>query len=156
MQLWHSNKCLSKNVTDILSETHLAVLQPRNTRQVKNIWTMVQGNSDFHIMSIQSSWTSSEFTKICSLNSHIPDLVYICGSKQLFDEFDCTLILQSPARGSLINYHNTVVQLGDFVCLPWHFIAHYLKKTLLFLLHFFYMKESTRHVIKSFLLSVVS
>ena len=43
-----------KNVTDILPE-NLAVLQPRNARQVKNIRSMVQGNSDFHIRSIQSS-----------------------------------------------------------------------------------------------------
>ena len=102
-----------KHVTEVPPETHLAVLQPRNTRQVKNIRSMVQrqqrlshdGLYNLHELALDLP----DF--VHSIHTH-PDLVCVCGSKQLLDEFDRVLVLQSPGH-QLLSY-DTTFQLGDF------------------------------------------
>ena len=102
-----------KHVTEVPPEKHLAVLQPRNTRQVKNIKSMMQrqqrlshdGLYNLHELALDLP----DF--VHSIRTH-PDLVCVCGSKQLFDEFDRVLVLQSPGH-QLLSY-DTTFQLGDF------------------------------------------
>ena len=145
-----------KHITDVPPTTHLAVLQPRNARQVKNIRSTLQrqqrlshdGLYNLHELALDLP------NFIHTIRTH-PDLVCVCGSKQLFDEFDCVLVLQSPGH-QLLSY-DTTFQLGDFYLSTLTF-RHTLfeKPSYSCKLHSFFMKENIHHAIKSFLKSVVS
>ena len=102
-----------KHVTEVPPAAHLAVLQPRNTRQVKNVKSMLQrqqrlshdGLYNLHELALDLP----DF--IHSIHTH-PDLVCVCGSKLLLNEFDRVLVLQSSGH-QLLSYDTTFL-LGDF------------------------------------------
>ena len=96
-----------KHVSDVPPAAHLAVLQPRDTRQVKNIRLMLQTEQQ-----LSHDGLALDLKDIVhSIRIH-PDVVCVCGSKQLCDEFDRVLVLQSPGH-QLLSY-DTTFQLGDF------------------------------------------
>ena len=100
-----------KHVTEVPPATHLAVLQLRNTRTLNQCF---KDSSDFHMMVY--SYNLHELALdlpdfIHSIHTH-PDLVCVCGSKLLLNEFDRVLVLQSSGH-QLLSYDTTFL-LGDF------------------------------------------
>ena len=101
------------HITNVPPASHLAVLQPRNTRQVKNIRSALQrqqrlshdGLYNLH----ELAFDLPDFFH--TIRTH-PDLVCICGNKQLLNELDRVLILKSGGH-QLLSY-DTTFQLGDF------------------------------------------
>ena len=103
-----------KLVADIPPSTHIAVLKPKDTKQVKNIIKSQQQrmlklthNSLYNLHEI----TVDILDFIHVVITHL-DLVCVCGSKELLQEFDRVLLLQSPVA-QLLSY-DTTIQLGDF------------------------------------------
>ena len=101
------------HITNNPSSAHLAILQPQDTRQLKNINSKQQR---MQRLSHDSLYNLHEIAIdmpdfVHSIHTH-PNLVCVCGSKQLLDEFDCVLLLQSPVS-QLLSY-DTTFQLGDF------------------------------------------
>ena len=102
-----------EHITKVPPATHLAVLQPRNTRQVKNIRSALQrqqrlshdGLYNLH----ELAFDLPDF--VHSIRTH-PDLVCVCGNKQLFNELDRVLVLKYGGH-QLLSY-DTTFQLGDF------------------------------------------
>ena len=101
-----------KHITNnVPPATHLPVLQPRNTRQAKNIRSVFQreqrlshdGLYNLHELALDLP----EF--IHSIHTY-PDLVCVCGSKKLFDEFNRVLVCNLQA----ISYCH-MIQLSSLV-----------------------------------------
>ena len=105
-----------KFVADIPPSSHTAVLQPKDTRQVKNIKSQQQRmlklthDSLYNLHEIAVDMPEFVHTIV----TH-PDLVCACGNKELLQEFDRVLLLQSPVP-QLLSY-DTTFQLGDFYLL---------------------------------------
>ena len=76
-----------------------------------------------------------------------PDLVCICGSKELLQELDRVPLLQSSVA-QLLSY-DTTIQLGDFYLSTLAFQHTLFEEGPVFLLLFSYMNESSHHVMKS-------
>ena len=112
-------------VTKVPPATHLAVLQPQNTRQVKNIRSALQR---------QQRLTHDGLYNLHELAFDLPDfihticthsnLVCVCGNKQLFNELDRVLVLKYGGH-QLLSY-DTTFQLEDSF---YHFSITYFKKT---------------------------
>ena len=100
-------------VADIPPSTHIAVLQPKDTRQVKNIKSQLQKTFK---LTHDSLYNLHEIAADIPDFVHViithPDLICVCGSKELLQEFDRVLLLQSPVP-QLLSY-DTTFQLGDF------------------------------------------
>lgn len=102
-----------KHVTNVPSPTHLAVLQPRNVRQVKNIRSKQQQKQRLSHDSLYNLHEIAlDLPDFIHLIHTYPDLVCVCGTKQLFDEFDRVLLLQSSVPQLLA--YDTTFELGDF------------------------------------------
>ena len=102
-----------KHVTNVPSVRYMAVLQPRNVRQVKNIRSKQQQKQKLsHDGLYNLHELALDLPDFVHLINTYPDLVCVCGNKQLFDEFDRVLLLQSPVS-QLLSY-DTTFELGDF------------------------------------------
>ena len=102
-----------KFVADIPPSSHTAVLHTKDTRQVKNIKSQQQRmlklthDSLYNLHEIAVDMPEFVHTIV----TH-PDLVCVCGNKELLQEFDRVLLLQSPVP-QLLSY-DTTFQLGNF------------------------------------------
>jgi len=115
-------------VTKVPPATHLAVLQPRNTRLVKNIRSALQrqqrlthdGLYNLH----ELAFDLPDF--IHTIRTH-PDLVCVCGNKQLFNELDRVLVLKYGGHHfcHMIQHFNLETFMSPF----YHFVTPYFKKT---------------------------
>ena len=100
-------------IADVPPSTHIAVLQPKDTRQVKNIKSQQQKTFK---LTHDSLYNLHEIAAdvpdfVHAIITH-PDLICVCGSKELLEEFDRVLLLESPVP-QLLSY-DTTFQLGDF------------------------------------------
>ena len=106
-------KVYRSQITQIAVPTHLSVKQPRDIKQVKNVHYQVLGKQrlthdalyNLHELAIDMS----NFVHL--IHTH-PDLVCVCGKKELLDELDRILLIESPSA-QLLSY-DTTFQLGDF------------------------------------------
>ena len=106
-------KAYKSHITKVPVTTHLPVLQPRNTQQVKNIRSKLLGKQR---LSHDALYNLHELAAdlpdfIHTIRTH-PDLICVCSSKQLLEELDRVLLVQSPIP-QLLSY-DTTFQLGDF------------------------------------------
>lgn len=102
-----------KLVADIPPSTHIAVLQPKDTRQVKNIKSQQQRMLKLtHDTLCNLHEIAADILDFVHVVITHPDLVCICGSKEVLQEFDRVPLLQSPVT-QLWSY-DTTIQLGDF------------------------------------------
>ena len=110
---YSSIKVYRNQITKIASPTHSSVKQPRDIKQVKNVRYQTLGKQRlshdalyyFHELAIDMP------SYIHLIHTH-PDLVCACGKKELLDELDCVLLIESPSA-QLLSY-DTTFKLRDF------------------------------------------
>lgn len=102
-----------RQIASVRYPTHVAVKQPRNVTQVRNVRSQVLNKQR---LSHDSLYNLHEIAINLSDYVHIirthPDLICVCGQKGLLDEMDRMLIVNSPLP-QLLSY-DTTFKLGDF------------------------------------------
>ena len=89
------------------------MLQPKDTRQVKNIKSQQQKTFKLtHDCLYNLHEIAADVPDFVHVIITHPDLICVCGSKELLEEFDRVLLLESPVP-KLLSY-DTTFQLGNF------------------------------------------
>ena len=90
-------KAYKSHVTKVPPATHMPVLQPRNSKQVKNIRSkQLQKQRLSHDALYNLHELSVDLPVfVHAIRTH-PDLICICSNKELLDELDRVLLVQSP------------------------------------------------------------
>ena len=106
-------KVYRSHITQVPAPTHLPVMQPRNTKQVKNIRSKMlerQRLSHDALYNLHELATDMPYF-VHAIRTH-PDLVCVCAHKALLEELDRVLLVESSSP-QLLSY-DTTFQLGDF------------------------------------------
>ena len=106
-------KAYKSHVTKVPPPTHMPVLQPQNSKQVQNITSkQLQKQRLSHDALYNLHELAVDLPDFVHAICTHPHLVCICINKELLDELDCVLLVQSPSP-QLLSY-DTTFQLGDF------------------------------------------
>ena len=136
------------HVTKVPPATHMPVLQPQNSKQLKNIRSkQLQKQCLSHDVLYNLHELAVDLPDFVHVIRTHPDLICTCSNKELLDELDRVLLVQSPHPSCchMAQRFNWVIfmyqhLLSDTLCS---------RKPLLFQLPSSYMKESCRHAMMS-------
>ena len=93
--------------------THLAVKQPRDIKQVKNIISNILAKQRLsHDAIYNLHELATDMPDFIHLICTHPDLICVCGHRSILAELDRLLLMNSPSS-QLLSY-DTTFQLGDF------------------------------------------
>ena len=101
------------NTSKSIPSTHIPVLEPRNSQQVENVRNRkskekrISNDSLYNLHEI-----AIDIPSFVHKIETYPDMVCVCGWKEILDEFEKVLLLQSPSP-QMLSY-DTTFQLGDF------------------------------------------
>ena len=106
-------KVYRSHITQVPAPTHLPVMQPRNTKQVKNIRSkMLERQRLSHDALYNLHELATDMPDFVHAICTHPDLVCVCAHKALLEELDRVLLVESSSP-QLLSY-DTTFQLGDF------------------------------------------
>ena len=128
-----ASKVYKSPVTKVSEEIndHLAVLQPRDQKQVQNVrMNELKSRRISHDALYNMHELAIDMPNfIHTIRTH-PDLLCVCGHSATLEELDRVLILDSP-QPQLMSY-DTTFQLGDF-CFNFLLLTHTFQRSLLYI-----------------------
>ena len=101
------------DTTKSIPSTHIPVLTPQNSQQVENVRNKklnekrISNDSLYNLHEI-----AIDIPSFVHKIETYPDMICVCGRKEILDEFEKVLLLQSPSS-QMLSY-DTTFKLGDF------------------------------------------